>query len=626
MISLKELMTKHDAFTGLTMGNYALARAMAEAGLKVATSYPGSPTPEIGAALLSVPPAERPYYFEFSTNEKVAIEIAAGASMNGHLSACFFKSVGLNVAADSLIQLSMMELIGGMVVILGDDPGANSSQNEQDNRHFARMSYIPMLEPASPREAREMFLEAASISRRLRMPVFLRLTTHVCHARERVDFGPLPAGGEGWESKFDPKNGPYVPVAATVFPLKEKALRKQDEFGRLMDVSAMNRLFPAASGPARLGIVSAGLPALCAVEAVAAAGAPVDVLKLGSTWPLPSEKLCDFMGSHEEVFVLEDLDRVLETGIKALAFDRGLKCRIHSRREAADLMGEMTPPRAAAMLAAAWPGHFKAPPPRPSSEEPAARMPQLCPGCGHRSAFHAVKRALPAGAITVADIGCHSMGFLPPYEMGTVLLSMGHSVSTGAGLALGNSSRKVVSFLGDSTFFHAAMPGIVNAVVQDSDITLVLLENGTTAMTGHQPRAGSGEIGDKIPLPRLLEAMGVKFVRDVEAYKQAELAAALKEAMDHKGFAVVIARHPCMLKFMREAKHKNPALKSSRVAVDQSKCARHYTCVADFACPSFVRHGDGSVTVHPELCIGDGSCVQTCPAAAIVREKPGEGK
>lgn len=626
MLTLKELMTRRDAFTGLTMGNYALARGMAEAGLKAATSYPGSPTPEIGAALLSVPPEERPYHFEFSTNEKVALEIAAGASMNGHLSACFFKSVGLNVAADSLIQLSMMELIGGMVVILGDDPGANSSQNEQDNRHFARMSYIPMLEPATPREAREMFLEAASVSRRLRMPVFLRLTTHVCHARERVDFGPLPEGVAGWEPKFDPKNGPYVPVAATVFPLKEKALRRQDEFGRLMEVSVMNRLFPSPFGPARLGIVSAGLPALCAVEAAAAAGAPADVLKLGCTWPLPADKLCDFMAAREEVFVLEDLDRVLETEIKALAFDRGLKCRIRSRKENADLMGEMTPPRAAAMLASAWPDHFKSPAPRAAAEEPAARLPQLCPGCGHRSAFHAVKRALPPGAITVADIGCHSMGFMPPYGMGTVLLSMGHSVSTGAGLALGNESRKVVSFLGDSTFFHAAMPGIVNAAAQDSDMTLVLLENGTTAMTGHQPRAGSGEIGEKIPLPRLLEAMGVRFLRDVDAYKQAELSAALKEAMDHKGFAVVIARHPCMLKFMREAKAKNPGLKQSRVAVDQTKCARHYTCVAEFACPSFIRHEDGSVTVHPELCIGDGSCIQTCPAAAIVREKSGEGK
>ncbi len=626
MISLRELMTAKKAFSGLTMGNYALARAMAEAGVRVATSYPGSPTPEIGAALSSVPPEGRPWHFEFSTNEKVALEIAAGASMNGHLSVCFFKSVGLNVAADSLIQLSMMELIGGLVVVLGDDPGANSSQNEQDNRHFSRMSYIPMLEPASPAEARRMFLEAASVSRRLAMPVFLRLTTHVCHARERVGFGPLSDVPAGWEPRFEPGKGPYVPVAATVFPLKEKALRKQEEFGLLMEASEMNAVLKAASGPARLGIVSAGLPALCAAEAVAAAGAPVDVLKLGCTWPLPADKLCGFLSAHREVFILEDLDRVLETEVKALAFDRGLKCRIHSRKERSDLMGEMTPQRAAAMLASAWPDHFRAPAPRPAGEAPAARLPQLCPGCGHRSAFHAVKRALPPGAITVADIGCHSMGFMPPYEMGTVLLSMGHSVSTGAGLALGNSSRKVVSFLGDSTFFHAAMPGIVNAVVQDSDLTLVLLENGTTAMTGHQPRAGTGEVGDRIPLIPLLQAMGVKFLRDVDAYRQAELSAALKEAMAHKGFAVVIARHPCILKFMREAKRKNPALKTGRVAVDQSKCERHYTCVAEFACPSFVRHGDGSVTVHPELCIGDGSCTQTCPAAALSREKKTGGE
>jgi indolepyruvate ferredoxin oxidoreductase alpha subunit len=620
MLSLTELMSGEEAFSALVMGNHALARAMAEAGTAVITSYPGSPTPEIAEALLAPPEQNRRYHFEFAVNEKVALEIAAGASLNGHPSAVFFKSVGLNVAADSLIQLPLMELLGGMVVILGDDPGANSSQNEQDNRWFARMSYIPLFEPASPAEAYVMYKEAAALARERRAPVFLRLTTHVCHARETVKFGAL-APAHDWTPSFDAANGPYVPITSAVFPLKKKAMSKLDAWAAYGEKSALNALYKApAEGEKKLGALSCGLPALCLLEAVGAASAPVDVLKLGFTFPLPEKLICEFLRSHDEVYIFEELDRVMETEIKALAYENGLTTRLHSRRGHAELMGEASPERARSALAVAWPGLFPAPEKR-ASAPPAPRAAQMCPGCGHRSAFHAIKKALPPGAITVGDIGCHSLAFMPPYKMGEVLLSMGHSVSTASGLALNNSSRKLVAFVGDSTFFHAAMPGVANAASRDSDITLVLLDNGTTAMTGHQPRPGNGEIGERLSIPELLKSLGVKFLRECDAYDQPKLAAQLKEGMEHKGFAVVIARHPCMLKFMRERRRANPALKTQHVEVDPAKCALHYTCAADFACPSFVRHEGGPVTVNTELCIGDGSCIQTCPEQAIGREK-----
>ncbi|MDA8243086.1 MAG: thiamine pyrophosphate-dependent enzyme [Elusimicrobia bacterium] len=620
MLTLRELMTRREGFAGLVMGNQALARAMAEAGTAAAASYPGSPTPEIAEALLAPAEKERTVRFEFAVNEKVALEFAAGAALNGHPSAVFFKSVGLNVAADSLIQLPLMELPGGMVVVLGDDPGANSSQNEQDNRWFARMAYMPLFEPASPAEAYRMYLEAARQARERRTAAFLRLTTHVCHAREKVAFGPLPAAHD-WTPRFDAKAGPYVPITASVFPLKKRALEKLDAWAAYAGTSPLNERYPApVPGAKRLGAVSAGLPALCLLEAVRAAGAPVDVLKLGVTYPLPRAPLAEFLRSHGEVYVLEELDRVMETELKALAFEEGISCRIRARAGHSELMGELSPERARACLAGAWPELFPVPAAEPRPLPP-QRLAQMCPGCGHRSAFHAVKKALPPGAITVGDIGCHSLGYLPPYNMGEVLFSMGHSVSTASGLALNNVSRKVVAFVGDSTFFHAAMPGTVNAAWRDSDITLVLLDNGTTAMTGHQPRPGNGEIGERLSLPELLKQMGVKFLRECDAYDQPKLAGFLQEAMDHKGFAVVIARHPCMLKFMRERRRANPGLKPQRVEVDQEKCARHYVCAAEFACPSFIRNPDGSVTVNKELCIGDGSCIQTCPAQAIRREK-----
>jgi indolepyruvate ferredoxin oxidoreductase alpha subunit len=621
MLSLAELMTKKEGFSALVMGNHALARAIAEAGTLVITSYPGSPTPEIAEALLAPAEKSRPYHFEFAVNEKVALETAAGASLNGHPAAVFFKSVGLNVAADSLIQLPLMELMGGMVVILGDDPGANSSQNEQDNRWFARMAYLPVFEPASPSEVYVMYKEAAALARERRAPVILRLTTHVCHARQHVTFAALPAAAPDWTPRFDAANGPYVPITAAVFPLKKRALEKLAAWAAYGEKSALNAVYKSpVTGAKRLGAIAAGLPALCLLEAVRAAGAPVDILKLGLTYPLPAKAAAEFLHAHDEVLVLEELDRVMETELKALAYDRGITCRLHARRGNEDLMGEMTPERARAAAAAVWPALFPAPEKR-AFAAPAPRAPQMCPGCGHRSAFHAIKKALPPGAVTVGDIGCHSLGFLPPYNMGEILFSMGHSVSTASGLALNNASRKIVAFVGDSTFFHAGIPGVVNAASRDSDVTLVLLDNGTTAMTGHQPRPGNGEIGERLSLHELLEKLGVKFLRECDAYDQPKLAEFLKEAMAHKGFAVIIARHPCMLKFMRERRRKDPALKPQHVTVAQGSCARHYVCAAEFACPSFIRHEDGSVTVNEELCIGDGSCMQTCPSQAIGRKK-----
>lgn len=630
MGKMSDALLSKEPWSAVMMGNHALVRGMLEAGVRVATTYPGSPTPEIAAALSAVPPDDRSYYFEYSTNEKVALEVAAGASMNGHLSTVFFKSVGLNVASDSLIQLPMMELLGGMVVILGDDPGANSSQNEQDNRHFSRMSYIPMFEPATPQEAYEMFLEAARLAQQLRGPMFLRLTTHVCHAKELVRFGALPAEVPDWTPRFDRQNGPYVPIAADVHPLKRKAFAKLAQMAQESEMTRFNEIIsPAGSGAVdgkRLGVVAASIPAGSVCECVAEAGAKVDILKLGLTFPLPKDKLAQFLGNHDEVLVLEELDRVMETEIKALCFDRGISCRLHTRGEMEELQGEYDPKRTWGLLSRTWPKVF-APLPAEvvATESVAPRLPQMCPGCGHRSAFHAVKAALAAQDITVADIGCHSLGYLPPYNMGEMLFSMGASPGLAAGLSLHQrqQERKIVAFIGDSTLFHAGLPGLLNAMLYDHDMTLILLENGTTAMTGHQVRAGSGEIGEKIHIPKLLETLGVKMIRDVDTYNQAKLTAAVKEAMAHKGFSIVIARHPCMLKFVRDQQKKMPGFKMQQVRIDQDVCDRRMVCAAEFGCPSFVRHEDGSVTVHEELCIGDGSCLPTCPVQAIGRPKTG---
>ncbi|MBW2459814.1 MAG: indolepyruvate ferredoxin oxidoreductase, partial [Deltaproteobacteria bacterium] len=541
MAKLKDNLIEAAAWSDLIMGNHALARGIIEAGVRVATTYPGSPTPEIADALIAVPKDKRPYYFEYSTNEKVALEVATGASLNGHLSTVFFKSVGLNVASDSLIQLSMLELIGGMVVILGDDPGANSSQNEQDNRHFARMSYIPMFEPTTPTEAYEMFLEAARLSKKYQMPVFLRLTTHVCHAKEVVQFGALETREVDWTSRFDTANGPYIPIVAFVFPLKRKALEKLERMRQEAEGSRFNPLLSPngkpADGSVKRGVIASGLAALAVRENLQESGHPVDVLQLGLSYPPPTVKLETFLREHDEVVVVEELDRVVETELKALAWDAKIDCDIHSRTDVEQLMGELTPDRTWSLLGESWIDLFPAPEALPEAPPVSPRMAQMCPGCGHRSAYHAIRAALDDDTITVGDIGCHSLGFFPPYNIGSVLLCMGHSNGTGAGLSIHNE-RKVITFLGDSTLFHAGWPGIINAVVNQHKITLIVMENGTTAMTGHQPRMGAGEIGDKIPLRGMFEALGVGFIEEVDTYNQAKLTGIVKEAMAFDGFAV----------------------------------------------------------------------------------------
>lgn len=601
MATFAETMIQPEPWAGLMMGNHALVRAMLESRVHVCTAYPGSPTPEIADAIQSVPTEQRRMHFEWSTNEKVALETAFGAAINGHLSVCFFKSVGLNVALDSAMQLPLLDITGGLVVILGDDPGANSSQNEQDNRHIARMAYYPMFEPGNPTEAYAMFKEAAELAQRLHMPVFLRLTTHVCHAREVIQFGEIDQSPYDWTPRYDPHGLEYWPITANVFPLKLRALARlkhaeqHAEHSKFTELIAPNGTAPL--GGQRLGIISSGIPAYSVLECLEISGASVDMLKLGITFPLPNQRILEFLRAHDEVLLLEELDRILEAEIKALAWDNGITCRIRVKPSPLGEMMEYDPDRTWELLSQTWPAAF---PERRAKQSPslsilmrisalagdgmwdfihktfpqvvplrgelpspgvqvAPRVAQMCPGCGHRSAFHATRELLEneyPNAITVADIGCHSLGSMEPYEMGTVLLCMGHSNGTGAGLSINNKTRPVITYIGDSTLYHAGLPAIANATTYNHNITLIVMENYTTAMTGHQPTAGSGEYGHKLSIPEILKALGVQHMVEVPAYQQGKLQDALREAIAYEGFSVVIAKHPCMLKFLREKARK----------------------------------------------------------------------
>jgi indolepyruvate ferredoxin oxidoreductase alpha subunit len=623
MKKMGDMLLRQAAFSEIVMGNTALVRAMIEAGTRVITSYPGSPTPEIASAIQSITPADRPFYFEFSTNEKVATEVAYGASVNGHLSTVFFKSVGLNVAADTFVQLALMNLIGGMVIILGDDPGANSSQNEQDNRRLASMSYAPVLEPATPDEAYRFYLAAANLSCRRHMPVVLRMTTHVCHAKQKVRFSARQPAAQDDTPRFDPANGPYIPLTTAVFPLKQRALDRLRAVAVDAQIDALS-IVDDHDHSGR-GIITAGMPYLSLKEVLLDVSQPPDILKLAMVYPLPVARIQQFLSTHQEVKILEELDDFLETRIKSIAYDGGLRTRIIGKIDSDDWMGEYTPGKVRAVMHKAWPDMVAAAPPQTLTRPVPDRPAQMCPGCGHRSAFYAIKQALADTDITVADIGCHTLGYMPPYNMGQLLMCMGASCGIAAGLALNNASRHVVAFLGDSTFFHAGLPGIVNAIFNRHNITLIVMENGTTAMTGHQDHAASGrnfnQATDKIPVRQVLEGLGVKHIFEVDTYQQQQLTEQVNQAVAIEGFSVVIARHPCMLKFTR-TQRRRPEFQRRQVAVDQDACNRLHACIEKFACPTFSRDQTGQITINPDLCIGDGSCRQTCPSQAIATPKP----
>lgn len=616
-------LLQKEPWSDIVMGNTAIVRAMVVSKTRVVTAYPGSPTPEIAEAIARIPATARPFYFEFSTNEKVATEIAFGASINGHLSCVFFKSVGLNVALDTFIQLSMMELVGGLVVVMGDDPGCNSSQNEQDNRHIARMAYTPIWEPMDPQEVHDMYIEAAAWSRENRMPVVLRLTTHVCHAKMRVHsttYTPEPLDPT---PHFSPANGPYLPVTQQVAPLKRKALAKLEKTRTQAENTRFTKVISGTAADGR-GVIVAGLPTASLLDVLSRLNCTPDVLRLGMVHPLAENAVVQFLRNHREVKILEELDDFLEQAIFRVAYQNHLNCRILGKTDPEDWIGEYTPLKVQEILHATWPDMVPAPAKLPQIAEITPRVPQMCPGCGHRSAFFAISKALAEHDITVADIGCHTLGFLPPYRMGQVLLCMGASCGIASGLSMFQKSRRVVAFLGDSTLFHAGIPGILNALFNGHNFTLIVMENGTTAMTGHQGHAGSGENFNgpvkAISIRALLETMGA-VVQEVDTYAQAKLVKMVKQANEQGGFQVIIARHPCMLQFTRKESRKADYVRR-QVSILQEKCNLHYVCVSQFGCPSFLRETDGHIRVNRDLCIGDGSCMQTCPSVAISPPAP----
>jgi indolepyruvate ferredoxin oxidoreductase, alpha subunit len=614
MKKLGDMIINKAPFKEILMGNEAVVRAMIETGTKVVTSYPGSPTPEIASTIQSIGQDNCPFYFEFSVNEKVAAEVAFGAALNGNLSCVFFKSVGLNVALDTFVQLGLMNITGGMVAIVGDDPGANSSQNEQDNRNVYKMSRVTVFEPSSPGEAYDYYKHAAALAVKEQTIVVLRMTTHVCHAREKIKFDKYK-NISSYKTDFNKENGPYIALTVMALDMKRESIKKLQQSRQYIKDAGLNREFNSGTSQGK-GIITAGLTYLSVLDVLENVKNRPDILKLGAVNPLEQDCILSFLKAHDEILILEELDDILEIQIKALAYDAQLKTKLMGKTDDEDYVGEYTPDKVKDKITTTWPGMIQTDPEAFILPfEVPARPAQMCPGCGHRSAFFAIKKALGNEDITVADIGCHTLGYMPPFNIGEVLMCMGASSGMASGLSLFNDKRKVVAFLGDSTFFHAGLPGLINAIFNNHNITLIIMENGTTAMTGHQDHAGN-----IISIENLLKGLGIENIFSCDTYNQSKLTDLVKQSMQIKGISIVIAKHPCMLKFTR-LQQKKTGFVQKHILINQETCKKIHDCVEEFGCPSFIRNLDESIDINLDLCIGDGSCRPSCPEQAIGFDK-----
>ncbi|MDO4521734.1 MAG: indolepyruvate ferredoxin oxidoreductase subunit alpha [Eubacteriales bacterium] len=570
----------------LMLGNEAVARGLYEAGVKVVSSYPGTPSTEITEYAAKYDEI----YCEWAPNEKVATEVAFGASLRGVRTACAMKHVGLNVAADPLFTLSYTGVNGGFVLFVADDPAMHSSQNEQDSRHYAIAAKVPMLEPADSTEAKEFVKQAYEISEEYDTPVIVRMCTRIAHSQSSVELCerkdlPLPA--------YEKNPRKYIMAPANAIARHPFVEERTQKLAKLGETSSLNRV---EMGGTEKGIICSGT---CYQYVKEVFGDSVSVLKLGMVNPLPTDLIKDFAAKVDTLYVIEELDGIIESHLHSI----GVKC----------IGKEMFPPIgefSQASIRAAF-GM-----PKPDSEtadsEIPVRPPVMCPGCPHRGLFY----MLAKHKITVlGDIGCYTLGSAAPLFALDSTLCMGASISGihGFNKAGGaESEKKTACVIGDSTFMHSGMTGLVNIAYNASNSTVIILDNSITGMTGHQqnPTTGYNIKGDpaaKVDLEALCHALGIERVRVVDPYDLKECEEAILEEIAVEAPSVIISRRPCAL--LKYVKAKPP------VTVDEDKCVGCKMCMK-IGCPA-ISMKNGKAHVDPTLCVGCDVCTQLCRPNAM---------
>jgi indolepyruvate ferredoxin oxidoreductase alpha subunit len=613
---MHKLLTDKPGEKMLLLGNEAIARGAIEAGVAFTSTYPGTPSSEITLNFFQVS-QESDLYFEYSTNEKVALEVSAAAANCGVRSMAVMKHVGLNVAADALMTLAYVGVKGGMVVLSADDPFMFSSQNEQDNRYYAKLSGLPMLEPSSVQEAKEMLPFAFDLSEELQEPVLFRTTTRINHSSGFVTLGKIRERRTKGDFTKDPLN--LVTVPAVSRNLHVKLLKNLDTARGLAESSPYNFI----EGQGKLGVICNGVSYNYVSDALKdlKAADRIKILRIGFSHPLPEQLIKDFLQGCEKILVVEEGEPFMEEAVKAFAQEAQLTLPIRGKSEELfSRLYEYDPAMVKDRMAAYFDISWEPKTPVDASDVPPIpqRPPTLCAGCSHRATFYEVRKAaesLEVETIYPTDIGCYTLGLLPPLSAADFLICMGSSVGTAGGFSK-VTDKKVIAFIGDSTFFHAGIAGLVNAVFNNHDLTLVILDNGTTAMTGHQPHPGVDmkrlnlDGYGQVSIEAVVKAVGVAHVTVIKPYQVKKSIAAIKEAVAHKGVSVIISQEVCAL-YARAL--KLPKRKPFKIT---DKCKDHRDCMNDLACPAFYVWNE-RIKIDPVLCTGCALCAQVCPENAI---------
>lgn len=578
-------------------GNEAIARAAWEAGATVATAYPGTPSTEIIQAAVAYPGL----HAEWCPNEKVALEVALGAALGGARTLCAMKHVGLNVAADPLFGSSYTGIRAGLVIVTADDPGMFSSQNEQDNRHYAIAAKIPMLLPSDSQEAYEFTQAAFELSERLDSPVLIRTTTRISHSSGVVRTG---------ERKDNPMTPGFVRDRAKNVLIPSNARRRhpviEERLSALAHQAERSDLNRVEWGSRSLGVITGGV----AYHYVKEVLPDVSILKLGLSHPLPTQLITDFCSSVDVVLVVEELDPVWETQIRA----QGIT--VHGK-DVLPITGELSPDTVLQAIAEIT-GQTIATPDISAIDGLPVRPPVMCPGCPHRGVFFVLRKLK---LVVTGDIGCYSLGVQPPLEAMDTCVCMGASIGQAMGIELAagrDASRNTVAVLGDSTFIHSGITGLIEVVYNRGHATVLILDNSTTAMTGHQPHPGtgrtiSGEPTYSIDLEALCRTVGVDDVTVVDPFDLEAMESAVRHALAFDGPSVVITNRPCVL---LDKKLRRPALTVSGECNGCGLCLR-------VGCPALEQFGaalDGgkrAMMINPTLCVGCDVCRQVCPHGAI---------
>lgn len=596
--------------TEFLMGNAAIAMGAIAAGLNVVSGYPGTPSTEVLET--TAKHNDGSIYVEWSTNEKAAMELAAGAACCGARTMVTMKQVGLNVASDPLMSLAYIGVKGGMVILVADDPGPISSQTEQDTRRFAAFSKLPCFDPSGVQEAYDMIQEAFAYSERYHTPVLFRPTTRVCHGYASITVKDAAEYQVNSPEGFVKDSSKWVIFPKLSYQNHIRMEKRNTELQSVFSGYPRNRIYPETDTACQKGIATHGISFSYTMEALHGKAAP-RLLKVATPFPFPEQLAVEFLQGLDEVLCLEELDPVIEQELVYLCGKYHLPTRIRGKlTEDVALAGENSCDSVAADLAAflGW-----QPPEQNTADQPPelpVRPPVLCAGCPHRASFFAVKEAMKGKkSVFCGDIGCYTLGNAMPLDMVDTCLCMGAGVNMTQGIGKIEPDTTCFAFVGDSTFFASAITGMVNAVYNQANMTLVVLDNSTTAMTGHQPHPGTGktmmgQVVDKVSIEDTLHGIGVKTVETVNPLHLQEAIDCVKRVAVQDGVKAIIFKSPCAV-----------LIKSGKPAqIEESKCIQCKKCIRTLGCPAIMLQ-DGKVQIEQALCTGCGLCAQVCPTAAI---------